>query len=171
MEPSSVWRRRSLGICNTRRPEPVSRIHSLVVALPGACSRPLVRTGTDLHDRLGFDEPLHGIYEDAPQRVRIRALELLSSGAFDIHTIGWILMGAGALGIILSTLFGSSRGGPGRLTQRRDVCRSCWRHAHNDQPALAASVWQPPPAPGRWLEESPTTLSNHRSRDFNPTLT
>jgi hypothetical protein len=44
-----------------------------------------------------------------------------TNGALDIHTIGWILMGAGALGIVLSMVFWSSWAGPGRFTQRRDV--------------------------------------------------
>jgi Domain of unknown function (DUF6458) len=44
-----------------------------------------------------------------------------TNGALDIHTIGWILMGVGALGIVLSMVFWSSWAGPGRLTQRRDV--------------------------------------------------
>ena len=44
-----------------------------------------------------------------------------SNGAIDIHTIGWILMGAGALGIVLSMIFWSSWGG---FSRRRDVIDS-----------------------------------------------
>ena len=41
-----------------------------------------------------------------------------TNGAIDIRTIGWILMGAGALGIVLSMVFWSSWAGPGRFTRR-----------------------------------------------------
>ena len=41
-----------------------------------------------------------------------------ANGAIDIRTIGWILMGAGALGIVLSMVFWSSWAGPGRFTRR-----------------------------------------------------
>ena len=41
-----------------------------------------------------------------------------TGGAIDIHTIGWILLGVGALGIVLSMVFWSSWGGPGRFTRR-----------------------------------------------------
>jgi hypothetical protein len=44
-----------------------------------------------------------------------------SNGAIDLHTIGWILMGAGALGIVLSMIFWSSWGG---FNRRRDVIDS-----------------------------------------------
>jgi hypothetical protein len=41
-----------------------------------------------------------------------------TGGAVDLHTIGWILMGIGALGIALSMVFWSSWAGPGRFTRR-----------------------------------------------------
>jgi hypothetical protein len=41
-----------------------------------------------------------------------------TGGAIDLHTIGWILMGVGALGIVLSMVFWSSWAGPGRFTRR-----------------------------------------------------
>jgi Domain of unknown function (DUF6458) len=41
-----------------------------------------------------------------------------TGGAVDLHTIGWILMGIGALGIGLSMVFWSSWAGPGRFTRR-----------------------------------------------------
>jgi Domain of unknown function (DUF6458) len=44
-----------------------------------------------------------------------------TNGAVDIHTVGWILMGVGALGIVLSMVFWSSWAGPGRFAQHRDV--------------------------------------------------
>ena len=44
-----------------------------------------------------------------------------TNGALDVRTIGWILMGAGALGIVLSMVFWSSWGGPAAFTRRREV--------------------------------------------------
>ena len=41
-----------------------------------------------------------------------------TNGAIDINTIGWILMGVGALGIVLSLVFWSSWAGPGRFSRR-----------------------------------------------------
>ena len=41
-----------------------------------------------------------------------------TGGALDLHTIGLILMGVGALGIVLSMVFWSSWAGPGRFTRR-----------------------------------------------------
>ena len=41
-----------------------------------------------------------------------------TGGALDINTVGWILIGVGALGIVLSMVFWSSWGGPGRFTRR-----------------------------------------------------
>ena len=41
-----------------------------------------------------------------------------TGGSLDLHTIGWILMGVGALGIVLSMVFWSSWAGPGRFTRR-----------------------------------------------------
>ncbi len=41
-----------------------------------------------------------------------------TNGAIDIHTIGWILLGVGALGIVLSMVFWSSWAGPGRFSRR-----------------------------------------------------
>jgi hypothetical protein len=41
-----------------------------------------------------------------------------TGGALDLHTIGWILMGVGALSLVLSMVFWSSWAGPGRFTRR-----------------------------------------------------
>jgi hypothetical protein len=41
-----------------------------------------------------------------------------TGGALDLNTIGWILMGVGALGIVLSMVFWSSWAGPGRFSRR-----------------------------------------------------
>ena len=37
----------------------------------------------------------------------------------DIHTVGWILMAVGAIGILLSLIFWSSWAGPGYFASRR----------------------------------------------------
>jgi hypothetical protein len=42
-----------------------------------------------------------------------------TSGAVDVNTVGWILMGVGLLGILLSLLFWSSWAGPGYWSSRR----------------------------------------------------
>jgi hypothetical protein len=42
-----------------------------------------------------------------------------TSGAVDIHTVGWILMAAGLAGILLSLLFWSTWAGPGYWSGRR----------------------------------------------------
>ncbi|HEU5277919.1 MAG TPA: DUF6458 family protein [Gaiellaceae bacterium] len=42
-----------------------------------------------------------------------------TSGAVDIHTVGWILMGVGLLGILISLLYWQSWGGPGYWSRRR----------------------------------------------------
>jgi hypothetical protein len=42
-----------------------------------------------------------------------------TSGAVDVNTVGWILMGVGLLGIVLSMIFWQSWGGPGYWTRRR----------------------------------------------------
>lgn len=42
-----------------------------------------------------------------------------SVSGLDINTIGWILMGVGVLGLVLSMLFWSSWGGPGSMAGRR----------------------------------------------------
>jgi Domain of unknown function (DUF6458) len=41
-----------------------------------------------------------------------------TGGAVDLRTIGWILIGAGVLGIALSMAFWSSWAGPGRFSRR-----------------------------------------------------
>jgi hypothetical protein len=42
-----------------------------------------------------------------------------TSGAVNIHTVGWILMAVGLVGILLSLIFWSSWAGPGYWTTRR----------------------------------------------------
>lgn len=71
-----------------------------------------------------------------------------TNGALDIHTIGWILMGVGALGIVLSMVFWSSWGGPGRLTQRRDVIDPAGDSHHDHRSALTLRAQPPSPAYG-----------------------
>jgi len=42
-----------------------------------------------------------------------------TSGAVDVHTVGWILMLVGLLGVLLSLIFWQSWAGPGYWTARR----------------------------------------------------
>ena len=42
-----------------------------------------------------------------------------TSGAVDVNTVGWILMGVGLLGILLSLIFWQSWGGPAYWSRRR----------------------------------------------------
>jgi uncharacterized membrane protein len=44
-----------------------------------------------------------------------------TSSAVDVNTVGWILMGVGLLGIVLSMLFWQSWAGPGYWTRRRST--------------------------------------------------
>ena len=59
-----------------------------------------------------------GIFLIAVGAVLAFAVHVTANGV-DLHTIGYILMGVGALGIILSLMFWSSWGGVG--TRRTDV--------------------------------------------------
>jgi hypothetical protein len=43
------------------------------------------------------------------------------ASGIDLHTVGWILMGVGAFGILLSMMFWSSWAGPGYWSRRRDT--------------------------------------------------
>jgi hypothetical protein len=47
----------------------------------------------------------------------------VSTSGFNLHTIGWILMIVGAIGILLSLIFWSSWGGAGGRGRRREVVR------------------------------------------------
>jgi hypothetical protein len=48
----------------------------------------------------------------------------VSTSGFNLHTIGWILMIVGAIGVLLSLLFWSSWGGVGGPAgRRREVVR------------------------------------------------
>ena len=42
-----------------------------------------------------------------------------TSGAVDVNTVGWILMGVGLVSILLALMFWQSWGGPGYWTRRR----------------------------------------------------
>jgi hypothetical protein len=44
-----------------------------------------------------------------------------TSGAVDVNTVGWILMGVGLLGILLSLIFWQSWGGPSYWSRRRST--------------------------------------------------
>jgi hypothetical protein len=47
-----------------------------------------------------------------------------TSGAVNIHTIGWILLGVGCAGALLSMIFWSSWAGPGYWSDRRGPRRT-----------------------------------------------
>ena len=47
----------------------------------------------------------------------------VSTSGFNLHTIGWILLAVGALGVLLSLIFWSSWGGYGAPGRRREVIR------------------------------------------------
>jgi Domain of unknown function (DUF6458) len=44
-----------------------------------------------------------------------------TTSAVNIHTVGWILMAVGAIGILLSLIFWSTWAGPGYFSRRRTV--------------------------------------------------
>jgi hypothetical protein len=44
-----------------------------------------------------------------------------TSSAVNIHTVGWILMVVGAVGVLLSLIFWSTWAGPGYFSRRRTV--------------------------------------------------
>lgn len=47
------------------------------------------------------------------------AVHVNQTSGVDIHTIGLILLGVGAFGVLLSMIFWSSWAGPGSVTRRR----------------------------------------------------
>jgi hypothetical protein len=47
-----------------------------------------------------------------------------TNGAVNIHTVGWILMGVGVAGALLSMIFWSSWAGPGYFGDRRGPRRT-----------------------------------------------
>ncbi len=59
-----------------------------------------------------------GIFLIAVGAVLTFAVHANSSGV-DIHTVGWILMGVGAAGVLLSLMFWSTWAGPGYWTGGR----------------------------------------------------
>ena len=60
-----------------------------------------------------------GLFLVAVGAVLAFAVNVTTNGAVDIHTIGYILMAVGGLGILLSLVFWSSWAGPGYFTRRR----------------------------------------------------
>ena len=61
-----------------------------------------------------------GIFLLAVGAVLAFAIHVTTNGAINVQVVGYILMGAGALGIVLSMVFWSSWGGPG-FARRREV--------------------------------------------------
>jgi hypothetical protein len=62
-----------------------------------------------------------GIFLVAVGAVLAFALHVNDNGVVNIGIVGWILMGVGVFGIILSLVFWSSWAGPGWFTRRHDV--------------------------------------------------
>jgi Domain of unknown function (DUF6458) len=60
-----------------------------------------------------------GIFLIAVGAILTFAVHASTSGAVNIHTIGWILMAVGAAGVLLSMIFWSSWAGPGYFAGRR----------------------------------------------------
>jgi hypothetical protein len=60
-----------------------------------------------------------GIFLLAIGAVLAFAIHVNSNGAVDINTVGYILMAAGGLGILLSLIFWSSWAGPGYFSRRQ----------------------------------------------------
>jgi hypothetical protein len=60
-----------------------------------------------------------GIFLIAVGAILAFAVHVSTNGAVSIHTVGWILMGVGLAGILLSLLFWESWAGPGYWGRRR----------------------------------------------------
>lgn len=60
-----------------------------------------------------------GIFLAAVGAVLAFAVNVSSNGAVDIHTVGWILLIVGIVGMLLSLAFWSSWAGPGYFAGRR----------------------------------------------------
>ena len=62
-----------------------------------------------------------GIFLIAVGAILAFAVNVSTGGGVDLHTVGYILLAVGALGILLSLVFWSSWAGPGYFSRRRDV--------------------------------------------------
>ena len=60
-----------------------------------------------------------GIFLIAVGAILTFAINADTNGAVNIDTVGWILMGVGLAGVLLSLLFWSTWAGPGYWTRRR----------------------------------------------------
>jgi hypothetical protein len=60
-----------------------------------------------------------GIFLIAVGAILAFAVNFNQTSGVDIHTIGLILLGVGAFGVLLSMIFWSSWGGPGYFGRRR----------------------------------------------------
>ena len=49
----------------------------MAVAVRGSRRRPLMGRSPDVRGCLGFDEPLHGVLENAPKKVGVSAIEVV----------------------------------------------------------------------------------------------
>jgi len=62
-----------------------------------------------------------GLFLVAVGAVLAFAVNVTTNGAVDIHTVGYILMAVGGVGILLSLVFWSSWAGPGYFSRRNTV--------------------------------------------------
>ena len=62
-----------------------------------------------------------GIFLIAIGAILAFAVNIDVASGVNLHTIGYILLGVGALGTLLSMIFWSSWAGPGYWSRRRDV--------------------------------------------------
>ena len=64
-----------------------------------------------------------------------------TTNGVDIQTVGWIVLGVGVFGLVLSLIFWSSWAGPGYFSGRR-------RTVVDDAPATRRTVVEDAPGPG-----------------------
>jgi hypothetical protein len=60
-----------------------------------------------------------GIFLIAVGAILAFAVHVTTNGTVNVHTVGWILMAVGLVGILLSLVFWESWAGPGYWTSRR----------------------------------------------------
>jgi hypothetical protein len=74
-----------------------------------------------------------GIFLIAVGAILAFAVNVNQTSGVDIHTIGLILLGVGAFGVLLSMIFWSSWGGPGYFGRRRTYVDGPTRGATIDE--------------------------------------
>jgi Domain of unknown function (DUF6458) len=74
-----------------------------------------------------------GLFLVAIGAVLAFAVNVTTNGAVDIHTVGYILMAVGGVGILLSLIFWSSWAGPGYFSRRRTMVDGPTRRTYIDE--------------------------------------